>query len=54
MSSHDCYPGSERACLDIVQEAADYLPTVQRRLDEADRQADELDAQVRKVLSGAP
>jgi acetoin utilization deacetylase AcuC-like enzyme len=34
----DCYPSSDRIWLDIVEASSDYLPTIQRRLDEVDRQ----------------
>jgi acetoin utilization deacetylase AcuC-like enzyme len=38
VSRYDSYSSSDRIRLDIVGESRDYLPTVRRRLDEADRQ----------------
>ena len=38
VNSFDCYPSSDRVWLDIVEASSDYLPTIQRRLDEVDRQ----------------
>jgi acetoin utilization deacetylase AcuC-like enzyme len=37
VDSYDSYPSSDRLRLDIVRASSDYLPTVQRRLEEADR-----------------
>ncbi len=37
VNSYDSYPSSDRVWLDIVGGSSDYLPTIQRRLDEADR-----------------
>jgi acetoin utilization deacetylase AcuC-like enzyme len=34
----DSYTGSDRVSLDIVRDASEYLPTIQRRLEELDRQ----------------
>ena len=38
VSSFDHYASSDRVTLDMVGDSADYLPTVRRRLEEADRQ----------------
>jgi acetoin utilization deacetylase AcuC-like enzyme len=40
---YDDYPGADRVSLDIVKDAADYLPTIRRRLDEADRRGPDFD-----------
>lgn len=37
VSEYDGYTASERASLDLVRVAADYLPTIERRLDEIDQ-----------------
>jgi acetoin utilization deacetylase AcuC-like enzyme len=37
VSVYDSYPSSQRVWLEIVENSEDYLPTVRRKLDEADR-----------------
>jgi acetoin utilization deacetylase AcuC-like enzyme len=37
VSPYDAYPTSDRLRLDVVEDADDYLPTIERRLSEADR-----------------
>jgi acetoin utilization deacetylase AcuC-like enzyme len=43
VSPYDSYQASDRLWLDVVEEAADYLPTIERRLSEADRRGLEFD-----------
>jgi acetoin utilization deacetylase AcuC-like enzyme len=43
VSPYDSYPASERLSLDVVEEAADYIPTIQLRLSEADRRGLDFD-----------
>jgi acetoin utilization deacetylase AcuC-like enzyme len=38
VNSYDSYAASERTWLDVVGDSTDYLPTIQRKLDQADRQ----------------
>jgi len=43
VSRLDSYPSSERVWLDIVRNSSEYLATIQRRLDEADRRGLQFD-----------
>lgn len=43
VSSYDCYPGSEHCRVVVVETSTEYLPTVRRVLDEADRQGRSFD-----------
>jgi acetoin utilization deacetylase AcuC-like enzyme len=43
VSSYDSYQCSDRLWLDIVEECADYIPTIERRLSEADRRGVDFD-----------
>jgi acetoin utilization deacetylase AcuC-like enzyme len=43
VSPYDSYHGADRLSLDVIEEAADYLPTIERRLSEADRRGLEFD-----------
>jgi acetoin utilization deacetylase AcuC-like enzyme len=43
VSPYDSYQGTDRLWLDVVEECANYLPTIERRLNEADRRGLEFD-----------
>jgi acetoin utilization deacetylase AcuC-like enzyme len=43
VNSYDSYPSSDQVSLDVVGHAADYLPTLTRRLEEADQRGIDFD-----------
>jgi acetoin utilization deacetylase AcuC-like enzyme len=43
VNSYDCYTCTEQVTLEIVEHSADYLPTLRRKLDEADQRELEFD-----------
>jgi acetoin utilization deacetylase AcuC-like enzyme len=43
VNGYDSYPSSEQASLDVVGESTEYLPTLKRRFEEADRRGIDFD-----------
>jgi len=43
VNNYDSYPSSEQASLDIIEDSAEYLPTIKRKLDEVDQRSLEFD-----------